>query len=89
MTPGFSTSGHLNHERVNMCVCVSDLFSFCFMYTNECFISMHVCTLHVCSAGEGHQIEPLELEFHIVVDHHVGARTEPGSPGRAAHTLGH
>lgn len=59
------------------------------MYTNECLLSIHVCIARVCSAGGGHQTEPLELEFHLVVDHHVGAGAAPGSSGRAARTLDH
>ena len=37
---------------------------------------MNICVLHACSAHKGQKEEsyPLELEFQIVVNNHVGTR---------------
>ena len=44
----------------------------------ECYASMYVCTLHVCSASGGQKrtSDPLELELQMFVSCHVGAGNE-------------
>ena len=62
---------------------------------HECFVG-HVCICTTCvldvHGGQKRALDPLGLEPQIFVNHHKGARNEPGSlqeqvPGMGVHAL--